>query len=158
MNSMSAQAVATNPLRILLVEDSTTQVVLTQRAANASSRVEITDIARDGEEAIEFLRRKGNYENAERPDLVLLDLNMPKKDGLQVLEEIKGDKGLQTIPVILFTTSECAEDIFKSYAYGASTFITKPTRIDELREVLDDIGRYWSHAKLPSAEQSEKAA
>jgi chemotaxis family two-component system response regulator Rcp1 len=155
---MSAQAVAANPLRILLVEDSTTQVVLTQRAANASSRVEITDIARDGEEAIEFLRRKGNYENAERPDLILLDLNMPKKDGLQVLEEIKGDKGLQTIPVILFTTSECAEDVSKSYAYGASTFITKPTRIDELREVLDDIGRYWSHAKLPGTEQAEHAA
>ena len=155
---MSAQAVAANPLRVLLVEDSTTQVVLTQRAANASSRVEIAEIARDGEEAMQFLRRKGDYEHAERPDLVLLDLNMPKKDGLQVLEEIKGDKGLQTIPVILFTTSECAEDVSKSYAYGASTFITKPTRIDELREVLDDIGRYWSHAKLPSVEQSEKAA
>jgi chemotaxis family two-component system response regulator Rcp1 len=155
---MSAQAVAANPLRILLVEDSTTQVVLTQRAANASSRVEIAEIARDGEEAMQFLRRKGDYEHAERPDLVLLDLNMPKKDGLQVLEEIKGDKGLQTIPVILFTTSECAEDISRSYACGASTFITKPTRIDELREVLDDIGRYWSHAKLPGTEQVDKAA
>jgi chemotaxis family two-component system response regulator Rcp1 len=155
---MSAQAVAANPLRILLVEDSTTQVVLTQRAANASSRVEIAEIARDGEEAMQFLRRKGDYEHAERPDLVLLDLNMPKKDGLQVLEEIKGDKGLQTIPVILFTTSECAEDISRSYACGASTFITKPTRIDELREVLDDIGRYWSHAKLPGTEQAEHAA
>ena len=155
---MSAQTVATNPLRILLVEDSTTQALLTQRAANASSRVEIIDVAQDGQEAIEFLRRKGDYENAERPDLILLDLNMPKKNGLQVLEEIKGDRGLQTIPVILFTTSECAEDISKSYACGASTFITKPTRIDELREVLDDIGRYWLHAKLPSAEQSERAA
>jgi CheY-like chemotaxis protein len=155
---MSAQAVAANPLRVLLVEDSTTQVVLTQRAANASSRVEIAEIARDGEEAMQFLRRKGDYEHAERPDLVLLDLNMPKKDGLQVLEEIKGDKGLQTIPVILFTTSECAEDISRSYACGASTFITKPTRIDELREVLDDIGRYWSHAKLPGTEQVDKAA
>ena len=155
---MSAQAVAANPLRVLLVEDSTTQVVLTQRAANASSRVEIAEIARDGEEAMQFLRRKGDYEHAERPDLVLLDLNMPKKDGLQVLEEIKGDKGLQTIPVILFTTSDCAEDISRSYACGASTFITKPTRIDELREVLDDIGRYWSHAKLPCTEQSERAA
>jgi CheY-like chemotaxis protein len=72
-----------------------------------------------------------------------------KKDGFQVLDEIKGDERLQTIPVILFTTSEDAEDISRSYACGASTFITKPTRIDELREVLDDIGRYWSHAKLP---------
>jgi CheY-like chemotaxis protein len=158
MESMSAQAATTMPLRILLVEDSTTQALLTQEAANASSRVEIIDVARDGQEAIEFLRRQGNYENAEKPDLILLDLNMPKKDGLQVLEEMKRDKELQTIPVILFTTSECAEDIFKSYAYGANTFITKPTRIDELREVLDDIGRYWSHAKLPGTEQSERAA
>jgi CheY-like chemotaxis protein len=155
---MNAQAVAANPLRILLVEDSATQVLLTQQAANASSRVEIIDIAGDGEEAMEFLRRKGNYENAVKPDLVLLDLNMPKKDGFQVLEEIKGDQGLQTIPVIIFSSSERAEDISKSYAYGASTFITKPNRIDELREVLDDIGRYWSQAKLPGMEQSERAA
>jgi CheY-like chemotaxis protein len=136
---------------MLLVEDSAMEAVLVEKAVQECDQIELIHIARDGEEAIAFLHRMSQHDNADRPDLILLDLHMPRKDGFEVLKEIKQNANLRSILVIFFTTSDREEDIAKSYADGASTFIMKPASFDELRNILKDLGRYWSNAKLPVA-------
>ena len=142
---------ARNALRMLLVDDSALEAVLVEKAVQECDQIELIHIARDGEEAIAFLRRLGEHDDAERPDLILLDLHMPRKDGFEVLKEIKENASLMSIPVIFFTSSDNEGDIARSYAGGANTFVTKPGTLDGLQHILNDLGRYWTNAKLPVA-------
>jgi CheY-like chemotaxis protein len=152
---MSSQDDQVPPANVLLVDDSKVVVKLIQYAMKDQPLLSLMDVASDGVEAMEFLRREGEHENARLPDLVLLDINMPRMDGFQVLEQIKRDRALCRIPVIILSTSQDQEDIDKSYMEGANTFVTKPVGVDELERVLGGFAEYWrSIAKLPSANSS----
>jgi len=130
-------------LRILLVEDSPGDVRLTEEALCDAPMVERLDVARDGEEAMEFLRGRGAHAGAERPDLVLLDLNLPRKDGREVLEELKGDRELRRIPVVVLTTSAADRDILRSYDLHVNSYVTKPIDLDEFSSVVRSIQEFW---------------
>ncbi len=137
-------------IEILLVEDSPGDVRLTQEAlADAKIRNRIS-VVNDGLEAMAFLQREARYEGAPRPDLILLDLNMPRMDGREVLAAIKKDDGLKTIPVVVLTTSEADADILKSYELHASCYITKPVDLEQFITVVVGIEEFWfSIVKLP---------
>lgn len=138
------------PVNILLVEDNLGDVRLTQEALKEGKVLNNLSIARDGEEAIDFLRRQGKYANAVRPDLILLDLNMPKKDGRAVLTDIKNDEELRDIPVVVLTTSVAEQDILKAYNLHANCYITKPVDLGQFIEVVKSINEFWfSVVKLP---------
>jgi CheY-like chemotaxis protein len=138
------------PVEILLVEDNPMDVIVTREALKEGKVCNNLSVVQDGEEAIEFLRREGRYANAPRPDVVLLDLNLPKKDGLAVLSEIKDDPTLKYIPVIVLTTSKAEEDIVKSYKLHANCFITKPVDLDQFTAVVKSIEDFWFEiVKLP---------
>lgn len=137
-------------LEILLVEDNPGDVRLTMEALKDASVVNHLNVVRDGVEAMEFLHRHGQFEHAPRPDLILLDLNLPKKDGRQVLKEIKSDDTLKRIPVVVLTTSRAEEDILKAYDLSANCYITKPVDLDQFTQVMQAIEVFWlSVAKLP---------
>ncbi|HDQ25874.1 MAG TPA: response regulator [bacterium] len=137
-------------ISILLVEDSPDDVLLTREALKDAKIVNELDVVSDGVEAMEFLRKKGRYAGAERPDLILLDLNLPKKDGRETLIEIKTDDDLKAIPVVVLTTSEAEEDVIKSYNYHANCYITKPVNLDRFYKVVKSIEEYWFDiVKLP---------
>src|SRR3982074_361405 len=144
-----------DPIEILLVEDSPGDVRLT-REAFKDAKVHITlHVASDGAEAMGFLRREGKHANALRPDLILLDLNLPKKDGREVLEEIKESPTLKSIPVVVLTTSASDADILRSYKLHANCYITKPVGLDGFLEVVKSIDNFWlSVVKLPSEPRS----
>ncbi|GIU84444.1 MAG: response regulator [Acidimicrobiales bacterium] len=128
---------------ILLVEDDPDDVQLTEIAIReAGARVRL-DVVGDGEDALRYLRRQSPYERARRPHLVLLDLNLPKLDGREVLREIKADEDLRAIPVIVLTTSAEEDDVLLSYRHHANSFITKPIDFDEFLQVVSVIERYW---------------
>lgn len=138
------------PVNILLVEDNLGDVRLTQEALKEGKVLNNLSIARDGEEAVDFLRRQGKYANAVRPDLILLDLNMPKKDGRAVLTDIKNDEELRDIPVVVLTTSVAEQDILKAYNLHANCYITKPVDLGQFIEVVKSINEFWfSVVKLP---------
>ena len=139
-----------NQIEILLVEDSPGDARLTQEAmADAKIRNRIS-VVNDGLEALAFLQQEGQYEGAPRPDLILLDLNMPRMDGREVLAAIKNDDGLKTIPVVVLTTSEADADILKSYELHASCYITKPVDLEQFITVVAGIEEFWfSIVKLP---------
>jgi len=138
------------PVEILLVEDNPMDVIVTREALKEGKVCNNLNVVQDGEEAIQFLRREGQYANAPRPDVVLLDLNLPKKDGLAVLSEIKDDPTLKYIPVIVLTTSKAEEDIVKSYKLHANCFITKPVDLDQFTAVVKSIEDFWFEiVKLP---------
>ncbi len=137
--------------RVLLVEDSHVQALLVQHAIDECDDLELLHIARDGEEALAFLRALDSQDPSQRPDLILLDLEMPKKDGFAALREIKQDPKLKTIPVVMLTSRDGEEDIARCYAEGASAYLTKPITFDHLAIVLEDLGRFWAHARLPIA-------
>ncbi|MBM3860870.1 MAG: response regulator [Verrucomicrobia bacterium] len=141
---------AAKPIEVLLVEDNPGDVLLTREALrNDILRVNLT-VATEGEEAMEFLRRRGRHADAPRPDLVLLDLNLPRKDGREVLAEIKGDPFLKTLPVIILTTSQAEEDIFKAYALNANCYIQKPMDLEQFIRVVRNIESFWfTVVKLP---------
>jgi CheY-like chemotaxis protein len=147
---MSASFNSLRPVRVLLVEDSPTDLLMTREALERSKlRIEIHAVE-DGVKTMEFLRRTGKYSNAPRPDLVLLDLNLPKKDGREVLAEIKADPALKSIPVVILTTSKAEEDIARAYQSHANCFITKPVGFANFNEVMRSIERYWfAVATLP---------
>ena len=108
-------------------------------------------VAYDGEAAMEILRREGEYSDAPSPDLILLDLNLPKKDGREVLREIKGDESLKCIPVVILTTSNAEEDLIETYKMNANCYITKPVDLDQFINVVESIENFWlSIVKLPS--------
>jgi chemotaxis family two-component system response regulator Rcp1 len=144
-----------NPIEILLVEDNPGDVRLTIEALR-ENRVQINlYVARDGEEAMAFLNRTEPFEDAVRPDLILLDLNLPKKDGREVLEEIKCDPILRRIPVVVLTTSSAETDILKTYDLHANCFITKPVDLDQFLRVIKSIEDFWlAIVKLPPREYS----
>ncbi len=145
---MCAISTVQRPARVLVVEDSHVQAALVQYAVDEIASLELLHIASDGEEALAYLRNEPGFEAVQRPDVILLDLNMPRKNGFEVLDEVKEDDRLKTIPVILFTTSELETDVAQAYERGASTFITKPVGFDALVQTLEDLGRYWANAKL----------
>jgi two-component system, chemotaxis family, response regulator Rcp1 len=138
------------PIQILLVEDSPGDVRLTQEAfrdANSTARLHV---APDGVEAMAFLRRQDGYADAPRPDLVLLDLNLPKMDGREVLHLIKEDDDLKTIPTVILTTSDAESDIMKSYQLQANCYLTKPVQLDAFENLVKSINDFWLiNVKLP---------
>lgn len=137
-------------LKILLVEDNPGDVRLTMEALKDAEVPNRLSVVRDGVEAMEFLRRQGQYVAAPRPDLILLDLNLPKKDGRQVLKEIKADDTLKRIPVVVLTTSRTEEDILKAYDLNANCYITKPVDLDQFTQVMQAIEVFWmTVVKLP---------
>lgn len=141
----------TQAMDILLVEDNEDDILLEEEALADAKLVNLMYIVRDGEEAMAYLRRQGKYHNAQRPGLILLDINMPKKNGFEVLNEIKADPSLMHIPVIMLTTSDNEADIVKSYAKGACSFITKPMNFDKFRDVVNQFAIYWGLvARVPS--------
>ena len=135
---------------VLLVEDSPGDVRLTQEAFNDANRLVHLHVASDGVEAMAFLRREGAYSNAPRPDMILLDLNMPKMDGRQVLASIKHDESLRTIPIVILTTSDAEADIVKSYQLQANCYLSKPVQLDEFESLVKSINDFWlTKVKLP---------
>jgi two-component system, chemotaxis family, response regulator Rcp1 len=138
------------PMEVLLVEDSPGDVRLTQEAfrdANPSIRFHV---ATDGVEAMTFLRREGIHANAPRPDLILLDLNLPKMDGREVLAHIKEDDMLKTIPTVILTTSDAEADIVKSYQLQANCYLSKPVQLDVFESLVGSINDFWlNKVKLP---------
>lgn len=139
------------PIEILLVEDSPGDVRLTQEALRTAKVQNNLTIVSDGVEATSFLLRQGKYADAPRPDLILLDLNLPKKSGREVLEEIKVDPSLKSIPVVILTTSVAEEDILRSYQLYANCYITKPVDLDQFLKVIKTIDNFWlAIVKLPS--------
>jgi two-component system, chemotaxis family, response regulator Rcp1 len=139
------------PIEILLVEDNPGDVRLTTEAFKDGKVHNNLNVVWDGVEALAFLRKEGKYANAVRPDLVLLDLNLPRKDGRQVLEEIKADPKLRRIPVVILTTSQAEEDILKAYNYNANCYINKPIGFDEFMKVVQSIENFWlTIVKLPT--------
>jgi two-component system, chemotaxis family, response regulator Rcp1 len=138
------------PLQVLLIEDSPGDVRLTQEAfrdANISLQLHVVD---DGVEAMAFLRRKEPYTKAIRPDLILLDLNLPRMDGREVLAHIKEDDSLKSIPTIILTTSDAEADIVQSYHLQANCYLTKPVQLDAFESLVKSINEFWlTKAKLP---------
>jgi chemotaxis family two-component system response regulator Rcp1 len=131
------------PIQILLVEDSPGDVDLTIEAMREAKVANELRVAIDGVIAMAFLRREGEYAAAPRPDLVLLDLNLPRKNGTEVLAEMRADPLLRSIPVAVLTTSKAESDILRSYELGANCFITKPVRLQEFLEVIQAIQDFW---------------
>jgi chemotaxis family two-component system response regulator Rcp1 len=135
---------------VLLVEDSPGDVRLTQEAFRDANTLVNLHVAIDGADAMAFLRRKGTYLDAPRPDLILLDLNLPKMDGREVLAHIKEDDSLKTIPTVILTTSEAEADILKSYELRANCYLNKPVQLDEFEDLVKSINDFWlKKAKLP---------
>jgi two-component system, chemotaxis family, response regulator Rcp1 len=140
----------TRPIEILLIEDNPGDVRLTQECLKKSKVANQLNIAEDGVEALAILHREGQYATAPFPDLILLDLNLPRKDGRELLAEIKGDKALRRIPVVILTSSDAEADIYKSYDLHANCFITKPIIFEDFIKVITAIEDFWlSLVRLP---------
>lgn len=136
--------------RILLVEDNPGDVRLTIEALKEGKILNEVSVVEDGVEALDYLHRNGKYADAHRPDLILLDLNLPKKDGREVLEEIKQDAGLKKIPVVVLTTSAAERDILRAYNLHANCYITKPVDLEQFIRVVQLIEDFWlTIVKLP---------
>ncbi len=131
------------PIEILLVEDNPGDVRLTQEGLNEGKVRNNLHVARDGVQALAFLRREGEHVDAVRPDLVLLDLNLPRKDGREVLAEMKSDPELRTIPVVVLTTSSAEQDVLRSYELQANCYITKPVDLEQFITVVRSIEDFW---------------
>jgi len=143
-------SVSGRPLEILLVEDNLGDVRLTQEALRENKIANRISVARDGVEALASLRREDGYADAPRPDLILLDLNLPKKDGREVLAEVKANEQLRAIPVVVLTTSQAEEDILKSYNLHANCYITKPVDLEQFMRVVREVEDFWlCLVKLP---------
>jgi len=141
--STEAVQAAEAPVEVLLVEDNPADVRLTVEAFKEASVVSCLRAVEDGVEALAYLRRQGKYSDATRPDLVLLDLNLPRMDGAEFLAIIKRDPYLKQIPVVVFTTSSSARDISKSYALHANCYITKPVDLNRLVDIVRSIEAFW---------------
>ncbi len=146
---MSTQLIG-RPIEILLVEDNPGDVRLTIEALKEGKMSNNLHVVSDGVEAMAWLHRAGKYAEAPRPDIVLLDLNLPKKDGREVLVEIKTDRDLKRIPVVILTTSAAEEDIMKAYDFNANCYITKPVDLTQFMKVVKSIEEFWlTIVKLP---------
>jgi CheY-like chemotaxis protein len=132
------------PVEILLVDDNDDDVVLLEESFRDSKFLNLLQVVHDGEEALEYLRREGTFRDARIPGLVLLDINMPKMNGFEVLKAMKSDPLLRTIPVVMLTTSTRDEDIARSYHGGACSFVSKPVSFEKLKEVIKQFTLYWT--------------
>ncbi len=138
-------------MQILLVEDNPGDIRLTQEALKEGTIKNNLNVVKDGVEALDYLKRKGKYMNQPTPDIILLDLNLPRKDGREVLAEIKSDENLKLIPVIILTTSDADQDISRSYKLHANCFITKPVDLDQFIFIIRQIETFWfTVVKLPA--------
>ena len=145
-------SIPAEPVQILLVEDSPGDVRLTREVLRDAKIANDLHIVGDGEQAMAFLRCEGDYAGVQRPDLILLDLNLPRKDGREVLAELKDDPELHLIPVIVLTTSAAEQDVLRSYELAANAYITKPIDLSELMDVVRSIEAFWlSIARLPQS-------
>lgn len=145
-------AEAVRPIEVLLVEDDEGDVLMTREALDEGKVINNLSVVGDGVEALEYLRRTGPYASATRPDLVLLDLNLPKRDGRQVLRDIKSDPELRRIPVVVLTTSEAEEDVLRSYDLHANAYVTKPVDFDRFVQVIQQIDDFFiSVVRLPAS-------
>jgi chemotaxis family two-component system response regulator Rcp1 len=143
------------PIEVLLVEDSPGDVRLTQEAFREANKEIHLHVASDGVEAMAFLRQQGVHAHAPRPELILLDLNLPKMDGREVLALIKEDPRLKTIPTVILTTSESEADIVKSYQLQANCYLSKPVQLDAFEALVKSINDFWlTKVKLPQQRQS----
>ncbi len=137
-------------LEVLLVEDSPGDIRLTQEAFRRANDAIHLHVATDGVEAMSFLKQEGAHTDAPRPHIVLLDLNMPKMDGREVLAQIKGDDSLKSIPIIILTTSDATEDIEKTYQLRTNCYLCKPVQLEHFEELVQSINDFWlTKAKLP---------
>jgi len=142
------------PIEILLIEDNPGDVRLAREALKDGKVLNALNVVEDGVEAMAYLRRQGKYAEAAQPDLILLDLNLPRKDGRQVLEEIKTDDGLKQIPVVILTTSRAEEDILQAYRHWANCYISKPVELEQFLSVVRAAGNFWlSIVRLPAKER-----
>ena len=134
-----------HPITILLADDDEEDRMLTSEALNESRVVNDLKFVEDGEDLLDYLYRRGKYDadSAPRPGLILLDLNMPRKDGREALKEIKADPDLRRIPIVVLTTSKAEEDIYRTYDLGANSFIAKPVKFESLVALMKEIKRYW---------------
>lgn len=149
---LSPTSVEPRDIEILLVEDNPGDVRLLREAWRESRVANSIIVVTDGEQALAYLRREGCYANALRPDLILLDLNLPRKDGREVLREVKDDPELRRIPVVVMTTSHAEADILSSYNLHANCYIPKPVDLDEFIAVMRVVEEFWLHiVKLPSS-------
>lgn len=138
------------PLEILLVEDDVGDVELTKDAMAESDIINHINVVRDGVGAINYLRKNGRYGSAKRPDLILLDLNLPKKDGREVLSELKADENLKMIPVVVLSTSEAKEDIVTAYRLGCNCYIAKPIGLNRFNSMIKALNYFWcAVVKIP---------
>lgn len=143
---------SSRPIEILLVEDNAGDIRLTQEALKEGKVANRLSVARDGVDALSFLRREGAFADAPRPDIILLDLNMPRKSGREVLEEVKADPELRRIPIVVLTTSEADEDVVRSYDLHANCYIKKPVDFDQFIRVIRSIEDFWlAVVRLPTS-------
>lgn len=126
-----------------MVENDADDILITRRAMNKAKIISRLIIVNDGEEALKFLRREGEYRDAALPSLILLDLKMPRVNGFEVLKELKKDEKLRVLPVIVFTSSERNEDVKLAYKLGCNSYVVKPVKFDEFIKVMEEIRRYW---------------
>ncbi|MER7475422.1 response regulator [Micromonospora sp. NPDC000018] len=132
-----------SPVRILVVDDDPGDVLMIEEALADSDVDKVIDVVSDGQEAMEFLRQEGRHTGARRPDVILLDLNMPRMDGRQVLGAVKGDEDLRTIPIVVLTTSNADTDIVGSYTLQANAYVTKPIDLDDFNDVVRRIDEFF---------------
>ena len=141
------------PIEILLVEDNPGEVRLTKEALKEGKVYSNLHTVKDGVEAMEFLRKEGRFKDVPQPDIILLDLNLPRKDGREVLAEIKADDDLRTIPVVVLTTSQAEEDVLRSYELHANAYVTKPVDFERFIEVVRQIDNFFvTVVKLPNGD------
>ncbi|HSU51808.1 MAG TPA: response regulator [Segetibacter sp.] len=144
-------------MKILLVEDNEGDILLTRKAFEIAGVDDEIEVVKDGEKAVQFLKKEGNYQDVETPQLILLDINLPKLNGKEVLSVIKNDLQLKTIPVIMLTTSNAQSDIVESYTHHANCYITKPDNFNDFVDVVESIKHFWSGiVKLPITMDLEK--
>ena len=147
---MSGSAAEGTPIEVLLVEDDPGDVLMTREAFAEHKLNNNLNVVSDGDEALAYLRREGAYANAVRPDLILLDLNLPRRDGREVLAEIKNDQDLHQIPVVVLSTSQADEDVLRSYQLHANAYVTKPVDFDRFIAVVRQIDEFFLNVvKLP---------
>jgi len=140
---MSTTDKESRQIEILLIEDNPGDARLTQEAMRAAKMTNVLHIVEDGVQAMEFLRQRSRFKDAPRPDLILLDLNLPKKDGRSVLAEVKADPDLRRIPVVVLTTSRSEEDVMQAYDMHANAYVTKPVNLDQFMRIVALIDEFW---------------
>ena len=139
--------------KILLVEDNAADIRLTKEVLQESKIVRSLDVVRDGVEAVDFLKKRGKFSNTSKPNLILLDLNLPKRNGFEILEEIKQDEDLKRIPIVILTVSDAKEDLMKAYNLHANCYVLKPLELKKFHEIINSIVDFWFKIVKPFEEE-----